>query len=367
MNHYQISLSDEFSKLFPNKFLFIETEKVPEFRKKTGFASTYNVNYITQFYKDSAANVEIINNSRIVIFGSGPNKILKTRLKRDLLTFYYIERIFKKKNPLNLAYSFLNMIKHHYFYRNNRNLYMLAASSYNYKDFRVLNLYRDKTFKWGYFPSIENNSQIKKINSVNNSEIQFLWVGRFVKWKRPFDVVKLSLKLRELGYSFSVNMIGEGNQKLKVKKSIQKFHLEKYIKLIDGASNNEVLNYMAQSNVFLFTSNSKEGWGVVVNEAMMSKNVIIANQRAGSIKSLIVHKENGLVYSDFDELLHHTIHLFNCHECLENYGLKAYQTILNYWNPVVASKRLISVINDLPFGIEKYMDGGPMSLVNEDE
>ena len=55
---------------------------------------------------------------------------------------------------------------------------------------------------------------------------------------------------------------------------------------------------MEKCHIHLFTSDYLEGWGAVVNEAMNSGCVEVANVEVGAAPFLINHGENGLVYKD---------------------------------------------------------------------
>ncbi len=49
-----------------------------------------------------------------------------------------------------LGYLLLN----HSRYRN-KNVYMLCASAYTSADFSLVGAYRNKSYKWGYFPEVK--------------------------------------------------------------------------------------------------------------------------------------------------------------------------------------------------------------------
>ena len=57
---------------------------------------------------------------------------------------------------------------------------------------------------------------------------------------------------------------------------------------------------MRNHHVFVLPSNGTEGWGAVVNEAMQEGCVVIGSEAAGSSKSILRNRENGLLFSPGD-------------------------------------------------------------------
>ena len=73
----------------------------------------------------------------------------------------------------------------------------------------------------------------------------------------------------------------------KIKKEIKKEKLEDVVQVVGQVPSEEVKNYMEDANIFIGTSDSREGWGAVVNEAMNAGCAIVANRRMGSAPFLI--------------------------------------------------------------------------------
>lgn len=55
---------------------------------------------------------------------------------------------------------------------------------------------------------------------------------------------------------------------------------------------------MEESEIYLVTSDRKEGWGAVVNEAMNSGCAVVADHMIGAAPWMIRQRENGILYHD---------------------------------------------------------------------
>ena len=58
-------------------------------------------------------------------------------------------------------------------------------------------MYKNKCFKWGYFPETKTYNVEDLLKQKENEKIEIIWVGRFIKEKHPEYVVKLAQKLKE--------------------------------------------------------------------------------------------------------------------------------------------------------------------------
>ena len=88
--------------------------------------------------------------------------------------------------------------------------------------------------------------------------------------------------LRDLGYDFCLDIVGDGPLKDKLSEMVKELSLADVVNLTGGKDPKEVLSYMRGADIFLFTSNYLEGWGAVVNEAMQSGCAVVASGEAGA-------------------------------------------------------------------------------------
>lgn len=357
LNHHQLPFCKEMYESLENKFVFVATNHVSNERKKLGYKDLNNeYDFVVRAYENEEYAYKLGLESDVVIIGSAPQKYIRERLKKGKLTLRYSERIFKSYK--NFIRNLPSIIK--YYFLERKNVYLLCASAYSSTDFNKLGLYKNKTYKWGYFPEVKVYEDISKIIE-EKEENSILWVARFIDFKHPEIVIKVAKKLKENGYKFSINMIGIGYLEERIKKQIKEDKLEDCVKLLGSMFPEKVREYMEKSEIFLFTSDKGEGWGAVLNEAMNSACAVVTNNEIGSVPFLIKDKENGYIYEydNIEDLYDKVKKLLIDKELTKELGSNAYSTMLKLWNPKIAAERVIELseclINNKDFN--KYDDG----------
>lgn len=317
LTHHQLPFCQEMYKKYGDDFKFVSTEKINDERISLGYKDMDNdYPFVLKAYKNKEEHekaMKLALDSDVVIMGSTPtDEYAKERLKQDKLTFRYYARIFYK--GIFSVFDFKNLRKvynRHFKFRKNKNLYLLCASSYGPKDFNKLGIYISKCFKWGYFPETKIYNVKDLMNKKSNKKFNIIWVGRFIKEKHPEIAIKLARKLKQNGFNFSIEMIGNGVLLKKIDKQIKKYRLENEVKLVGAVSSEKVRGYMEKANIFICTSDKTERWGVVLNEAMNSGCVTIAYKEIGGVPFLIKNNINGFSYSNFKELYNLTVKVIN--------------------------------------------------------
>ena len=124
---------------------------------------------------------------------------------------------------------------------------------------------------------------------------------------------------------------------------------------------------MQKSNIFIFTSDRNEGWGVVLNEAMSCGCAVIAGNEIGSVPYLLEHRKNGLMFKSnhLDSLLEQTENLINDTALRNQLTKNAYLTMVNDWNPTNAATRLILLAQSILEGKQLFFEKGPCSLAEK--
>ena len=356
LTHHQLPFCLEMHKKYGNDFKFVSTVKMPEERINLGYEemdSKYP--FVLKAYESKEKYREAMKlavDSDVVIIGSTKtDEYIIERLKQDKLTFRYYARIFYK--GIFSIFDFKNLkivYNKHFKYKKNKNLYLLCSSGYGPKDFNKFGMYINKCFKWGYL-----------LEKKQNEKVKIIWVGRFIKWKHPEDMVKLARELKKNGYKFGIEMLGNGPLFDKIKSQINKYNLEKEIKLIGAVDSHKVRDYMEKSNIFICTSGRIERWGVVINEAMNSGCAVIAYKEIGAIPFLINNNNNGYYYLNFEDLYNKTVELIENKEKREKFSINAYRTISNIWTAENATKNLELLINSIMNNEENPVKEGPGS------
>jgi glycosyltransferase involved in cell wall biosynthesis len=351
-------------------FTFVSTEKLPNDRLSSGYEDCshypYNLNSFENEVKFNSALALGIG-SDIVIIGSAPEIFVKERLRENKHTFRYYERILKQGEwRLFDPRVFASLIKKHTQYRN-KNLYMLCASAFTANDLDLVFAYPQKKYKWGYFTAVEELDMDTIISQKPTDCMEIIWTARFLDWKHPELAVQLAYELKKKGYNFHLKMIGAGELVEALQKLIKKLNVSDCVTYLGSLPNVEVRSLMQKSNIFIFTSDRNEGWGVVLNEAMSCGCAVVAGNEIGSVPYLLEHKINGLLFKSnhLNSLLEQTENLINDTALRNQLTKNAYLTMLKDWNPSNAAKKLILLAESILDGKKLFFEEGPCSLAEK--
>lgn len=357
LNHHQLPLCQEFIKLVGDgNFHFVSCERIHQERAKMGYEDM-NVKYpfVVRAYESETQMQEakrLAHDSDVAIIGSASQIFTDIRGKEDKLTFLFRERLFKngtwhRFNPSTALSIYKDYLKY-----KNKKFYVLCASAFTADDVSLCGFPREKCLRWGYFPET-----MPKNNKKSDSILKVLWCGRMLWWKYPELAVEVARLLNLRGVDFEINIVGNGEKRELVEQLIYKYNLREKIFTSDFLVPADIRQLMIESNIYLFTSGKQEGWGVVLNEAMNSGCVTIANKNAGSSTYLINNEINGFLYDGSKLDLERAVdRLLNAN--LEHVSNEAFRTINELWNPQIAANRLLQFITNGSISFEK----GPCSL-----
>lgn len=343
LNHYTLALSNELKKLF-KEFYFVVSEELPGERKSMGFSDLNENPMVIKAYEDKEKARQAILNADLVLTGGYKYEShIRERVKLGKTTFYDSERLFKNDSKVYKALQYVYYwYKHHY----DKKGLLFCISAYAAGDYNTFGFFKNRTYKWGYFSEALKYDNIDKLID-NKKENSLVWAGRLIDWKHPDLAIKVAKRLKEDGYNFNLNIIGNGEMEQELKSMIEKDNLQDSVHMLGSMPPEKVRKYMEESEIYLFTSDRGEGWGVVLNEAMNSGCAVIASYTTGSTPFLIKDKVNGLVYKDDDESKMYD----SVKYCLDNktevkkIGKEAYNTIVNMWNPEMAAKRMYEFVD----------------------
>lgn len=364
INDHQIPFCEAMYKLTNGEFRFVATTNMSEERKKLGYLDkSEQFSFVIKSFEGENYQIalELGYSSDVVIMGEAPDVFIQKRLAENKLTFRYNERFFKEgKWRILDPRIFFGCYKAHTRYRK-KNLHMLCASAYTAPDCKFIFAYPNKTYKWGYFPIVKKYENIENVISTKHTH-SILWVARLIPLKHPEYPILVAKKLKEAGYDFILKIIGIGPMEEKMRDMIRKYHLEEQVFLLGAMSAEQVRLHMEQSEIFLFTSNRKEGWGAVMNESMNSACAVVANGAIGSVPYLIQSGKNGLIYKNsLSDLYKKTKWLLDNPNRCQEMGKRAYQTLTETWNAEQATKRLLQLIDDIKKGRTTRFETGPCS------
>ncbi len=362
MSAHQFHLSNEFYKQLEGSYSFVSTDKMTDERRLLGwqeFAAPYIVEY--DVGRPNKEIQQIISDADYVIIGSAPYSLVRDRLQRGRITFAYTERLYKRKPPFfKLGFHWIRFFFQYGIYKN---AYLLCASAYSAGDFARLHIFKGKSYKWGYFTKVEKNTDIQTILSQKLPS-SILWVARFINWKHPEIALNCAKKLKNKGFKFQLNMVGNGALEERTRQMIIELGIEDCVKVLGSLPNDTVYQYMKQASIFFVTSDRNEGWGAVVNEAMSCGCAVVANSSIGSVPFLIKNGENGIVYDEgnIDSMVEKLSSLLVDVSYRERIAMNAINTMRNVWNPNEAAARFIHLAENLSKGNSTPYENGPCSV-----
>ncbi len=357
-------------------FYFVQTMPMEEKRLSMGWAVDESaLPYLVLYYRDEEKAKELILDSDVVLFGwtEGMLSDLRSqRLSSGKLSFCVSERIYREGQWKMISpRGLMSKRKEHYEFRN-KPVYLLCTGAYVASDFSLIKSYPGKMLKWGYFPGAKGQQEEPSDDSEKrtlgadapDARIKLCWAGRLIELKHPEFPVKVASALKKKGYSFSLDLVGDGPLLESLREMVSREGLSEIVNITGGKKPSEVLQYMKEADVFLFTSNYLEGWGAVVNEAMENGCAVVASSEAGSVPFLINPGENGLTYNNgsYDDFEEKVTYLFEHKDEIKVLGEKARETILDGWNADNAAKELVRFCKEFLDGKEPApAEDGPMS------
>lgn len=350
LNHHQAPVSDELYRLLGDNYHFVETERPLEVASKGSTEDFSQRPYLIKAWENEAARKkadEKALSSDVAVFGAASIDYEIMRIKNtDKLTFDLSERWFKR-GILN-AFS-PHFVKHFWYYHtlfHRKPVYKLCASAFAARDEHCILAFHKRCFKWGYFPNL---SAFPITDTPFGAPIRVMWCARFLKLKHPELAIKLVSQLHRKGYSISLDMYGDGSELERSKEFVTRLGISEIVRFFGATPNEVVLDEMRKHDIFLFTSDRKEGWGVVANEAMANGCVLIASDAIGSTPYLVKHRETGIVFKSCSlrSLEREVQWLLDNPTAFKSIRKNGQAHIISYWNPAKAAEALIRLSDEL--------------------
>ena len=363
VTHHQLPFYRELREVLGEDLHLIVSDKMEEERVNMGWSiNTEEIPGYLYLEDDVEKAERLIRESDVVLCGGADDYFLRERLDKRKFTLRYYERLFKDGYwHAFTPKSFTKNRNRHVRFKNDP-VYLLCAGAYVAHDFNLIGAYPGKKYKWGYFPEFIEYSE-DEMKRKSGSEIRVLWTGRMIDWKHPEHAVVAAAKCIEQGFDIKLTMIGEGDQSENIDRMIKEYGLEGTVIRRPFIAPSEVREEMRRSDVYLCTSDCKEGWGAVVNEAMNAGCAVVGSSGAGSVPFLLKHEVNGMVYpSEEKGILANALYAL-CEDptLRKRFGREAYRTIASEWNPKEACRRLLAFCEAVLAGKEYAEESGPMS------
>lgn len=181
-------------------------------------------------------------------------KLFKDEIKKEREIIVHIRNIYKY-----LPYyksTFKNSAK------------ILAAFSHVEKDIPLAD--KNKIIRFNEL-GVDTDLFKPSINKIydSDSSCYFLFVGRLVPYKSPHVVISAFAKSAILRDKYKLSIVGDGPERDTLQKLIDDNNLNNCVKILGWKNQQEVAQYMANSDVFVFPTIREVGGNVLI-EAMSS-------------------------------------------------------------------------------------------------
>ncbi len=157
--------------------------------------------------------------------------------------------------------------------------------------------------------------QTKKLENYikrNNGSQHLLYVGYLSKRKNILNLLISIRKLSQLRSDFVLDIVGDGNDKERLKKYVLDNHMAEFVKFHGFKGKEFISKFMTESDCFLFQTDF-DPWGLVLVEAMAVGLPCISSINAGATYDLITEGTTGFVmdFSDTDNVIDKIIWILN--------------------------------------------------------
>lgn len=346
------------------EFYFVESELMGNDRKEIGFADqSLKYDFILKLYHNKQRDLAInkIMNADVTIFDGLNYEWIKDRLNQNKVTFIVSERYLKKGLwYFILNFKFRKSIKDKLLRYKDAPVYYLTIGAYLPYELFMLGFPKTKMFQWAYFPEVH---LIQNHREEHGKKIRLIWVGRMIKMKRPIDAICIAKKLKKRNVEFELIMIGDGAQYENVKRKIKREQLENSVQLIGKCEPSLTQEYMAQSDIFLFTSDYWEGWGATLSETMELGVVPIASYKAGASRIIIKHGNNGFIYNNIEQAADYIEKIIRDKNLRNQLVKSAKNTFATKWSAKTATGNFLKIAQEVLDDniITKFSSDEPMA------
>ena len=366
MNLHQYFLSQAFYRVTNGSYRYIELPGKVSVHKLIDWNTVPKPDYILRAEPDTSEYEEcqrLVNEADVVVtIGSIAGlKLCASRFRQGKLTFDYSERLFKRGQSIFWRAAYFAKYGLRLLFRQ-KNAHLLCASAYSAGDYASIGLFRNRSYKWGYFPETRHYADLNALFAQKDAHT-IVWVGRLIDLKHPELPILLGERLKQLDYKAEIQIIGKGNMEDELQEMITRKGLADIVHLVGPLPADETRKRMELAAIHLFTSDENEGWGVVLNESMNSCCAVVANDQIGSVPFLLINGENGIVIheNDLEQMTKAVCRLLDDSDERRRLGEAAYRALCQEWSAQAAAERLVALAETLDSGDPTPFSTGPCS------
>ena len=137
------------------------------------------------------------------------------------------------------------------------------------------------------------NEPIKR--KENDDIINLIYIGRLVNVKGVDILIDAFSKLKNNDNNYFLTIVGDGIEKQNLEKKVKELQIENFVKFVGRQK--DVINWLDESDIFIYPSIWEEGFGISVVEAM-SRSCIPITFNKGGLSEIIENSYNGVLVED---------------------------------------------------------------------
>lgn len=285
-----------------------------------------------------------IFDSDVAVIGISPYMdmtAIRRRIASRKLTFIMGERYFKDRRTV------LDYINPRQWKRwiglhcllNHSNVHYLTMNHWCLDDLRFLHVCRNRIWRWAYQTPVSKDYPTQRDNGV----VRIGWCGRMFDWKQPNLLIEAFAQLScDVKAKCRLEIIGSGEKEEELHSLIDKYSLSGRVVFKPMLPHGKVIEWLREIDIYVLTSNRKEGWGAILIEAMDCGCAVVANREAGATLEVVEHGVNGFVFKDCDanQIAMQLEELIANDEKRRSFGTMAWKTVQKL-SPAVGAENLI--------------------------
>lgn len=121
--------------------------------------------------------------------------------------------------------------------------------------------------------------------------------AKLIERKRPLDLVDAVASLRDRGVDAHALFIGDGEERRAIERRATARGVSSAVTIAGFVNQRELPSWYAAADTLVLPSDSRETWGLVVNEAMAAGLPVVVSDAAGCSPDLVRAGENGFTYA----------------------------------------------------------------------
>ena len=172
--------------------------------------------------------------------------------------------------------------------------FILAIGHLGVKWFKMCGYPEDKIYPWIYTiekpPHLDNSSDLQENRS--SEAVELIFIGQLIRRKGVDILLRALSGLNNLDWH--LQLVGDGVDRTKLEKLSDNLGLSERVHFEGALRNEEAVKMLFQSDLFILPSRW-DGWGAVVNEALMRGVPVVCSSNCGSA-DLLKDPERGEVF-----------------------------------------------------------------------